>query len=242
VRVTPLEGARVSPVLSPLPDNDEQLFGDIASMIESARRRAAAAVNSELVMLYWGVGKRIREDVLGGERAEYGQAVVRRLAERLTAQYGRGYTYTNLTRMVKFAGCCDERPIVAPLAQQLSWSAICIALTLTDQGERDFYLTLAARERWSKRALRAKIDGKLYERTIEARGGVEGLEDELAALRDTGAAPGLVFREPYVLDFLGLPPSHSEADCGFRSPWTPIPVKAITSGAKRRMSRSAVPE
>lgn len=202
----------MSLVITTLPDNDERLFGDVASIIELARRRAAVAVNSELVMLYWGVGKRIREDVLGGERAEYGQAVVKRLAERLTAQYGRGYTHTNLTRMMKFAGCYDEERIVAPLAQQLSWSTICIALGLAEQGKRDFYLTLAARERWSKRTLRTQIDGKLYERTIEARGGVEGLEDELVALRDTGAAPGLVFREPYVLDFLGLSSSHSEAD------------------------------
>ncbi|MBN2848825.1 MAG: hypothetical protein JXP72_10340 [Coriobacteriia bacterium] len=93
--------------------------------------------------------------------------------------------------MVKFAVCFDEKRIVAPLAQQLSWSAICIALTLTDQGERDFHLTFAARERWSRRTLRAQMDGKLYERTIEARGAVGGLEGELAALRETGAAPGL---------------------------------------------------
>lgn len=194
-----------------LPDEDRTLLGDIGGLIEAARTRAAVAVNSELVMLYWSIGRRIRGDVLGGERAEYGQAVVKRLAEHLTERYGRGYTYTNLTRMMKFAVSYPDEAIVAPVAQQLAWTSICIALGLSDQHKRDFYLTCAAHERWSKRTLRAKIDDKLYERTIEARGGVNGLEDELAALRDTGSAPGLVFREPYVLDFLGLSPTHSEA-------------------------------
>ncbi len=193
------------------PDDDRALLGGISGLIEAARTRAAAAVNSELVMLYWSIGKRIREDVLGGERAEYGQAVVKRLAERLTERYGRGYSRSNLLRMVQFAEVWPDEAIVAPVAQQLPWTSICIALGLSDQHKRDFYLTFAAHERWSKRTLRAKIDDKLYERTIEARGGVNGLEEELAALRHTGLAPGLVFREPYVLDFLELPPSHSEA-------------------------------
>jgi predicted nuclease of restriction endonuclease-like (RecB) superfamily len=195
-----------------IPDDDRALFGDVSGLIEAARTRAAVAVNSELVMLYWGIGKRIREDILGGERAEYGQAVVKRLAERLTERYGRGYTYTNLTRMLKFVESYPDERIVAPVAQQLPWTSICIALGIPDQHKRDFYLTFATHERWSKRTLRAKIDDKLYERTIEARGGVNGLEEELAALRNTGCAPGLVFREPYILDFLGLPASHSEAE------------------------------
>ncbi|MDZ4063698.1 MAG: DUF1016 N-terminal domain-containing protein, partial [Coriobacteriia bacterium] len=69
------------------PSAVEMLFGDVASLIDGARQRAAASVNSELVMLYWSIGKRVREEVLGGERAAYGQQVVGRLAERLTARY-----------------------------------------------------------------------------------------------------------------------------------------------------------
>jgi len=77
----------------------------------------------------------------------------------------------------------------------------------------DFYLAFCVHERWSKRTLRAKIAGKLYERTIAARGSADGIEAELAALTTTGTvAPTLAFRDPYVLDFLGLPSQHSEAD------------------------------
>lgn len=134
--------------------HDELLLSDVSGLIESAHVRAAAAVNSELVLLYWNIGKRVREELLGGKRAEYGKRVVERLAQYLTERYGRGYTYTNLTRMCRFAECCPDCRIVAPLARQLTWTNVTIILTLADQPKRDFYFALAARERWSKRTLR----------------------------------------------------------------------------------------
>jgi hypothetical protein len=67
---------------------DDALFGDVSSLIDGARQRVAAAVNSELVMLYWSVGKRVQEEVLGGERAIYGQQIVKQLADRLTERFG----------------------------------------------------------------------------------------------------------------------------------------------------------
>jgi predicted nuclease of restriction endonuclease-like (RecB) superfamily len=193
--------------------DDDALFGDVASLIDSARQRVAAAVNSELVMLYWSVGKRVHEEVLGGERAAYGQQVVTRLAERLSTRYGRGWSKQNLLRMLQFATDYPDRSIVSPLARQLTWTNITELLTLSDQRKRDFYLVFCMHERWSKRTLRAKIAGKLYERTLAARGSADGVAAELAALATSGSVePSLAFRDPYVLDFLGLPLEHSEAD------------------------------
>jgi predicted nuclease of restriction endonuclease-like (RecB) superfamily len=198
---------------APTPADNDALFGDVASLIDSARQRAAVAVNSELVMLYWSVGKRVREEVLGGERAAYGQQVVKRLAERLTARYGRGWSQRGIERMVSFAEAYPGLEIASPLATQLTWTNIAELLTIPDQPKRDFYLAFCAHERWSKRTLRAKIAGKLYERTLAARGSADGLEGDLAALASTGTVePALAFRDPYVLDFLGLPSEHSEAD------------------------------
>jgi predicted nuclease of restriction endonuclease-like (RecB) superfamily len=135
--------------------------------------------------------------------------VVRRLAERLTERYGRGYTYSALTRMMAFSGHYPDSGIVAPLAQQLTWTNITQVLAIEDAVKRDFYLALCARERWTKRTLRAQISGKLYERTIAARGSDDGIEAEIAALRVDGTTtPALAFRDPYVLDFLGLPAKH----------------------------------
>ena len=192
---------------------EEALFGDVAGLIDGARTRAAAAVNSELVMLYWSVGKRVREEVLGGERAKYGQAVVKRLAERLTERYGRGWSRRNLERMIHFAEWLPSAKKCAPLAPILTWTNISELLTVADQRERNFYLAFCIHERWSKRTIRAKIAGRLYERTIAARGSLDGVEVELAAMSSTGSVePALAFRDPYVLDFLGLPSAHSEAD------------------------------
>ena len=194
-------------------DGDDVLFGDVAGLIDGARQRAAASVNSELVMLYWSVGKRVREDVLGGQRAEYGQAVVKRLAERLTERYGRGWSRRNLEKMIHLVEWLPEFQKCETLSPKLSWSHFFELLTIPERQKREFYAAFAVHERWSVRTLRAKIAGKQYERTIAARGSVEGIEADLAALLATGAIePTLAFRDPYVLDFLGLPSAHSEAD------------------------------
>ena len=195
------------------PADDERLFGDVAGLIEGARTRAAAAVNSELVMLYWSIGKRVREEVLGGERAAYGQDTVKRLAARLTERYGRGYSWQNIFRMTRAAELYPDVEIFSPVARILTWTNLCELLTIPDQRKRDFYLAFCVHERWSKRTLRAKIAGKLYERTIAARSSADGIEAELATLTATGTVePTLAFHDPYVLDFLGLPSQHSEAD------------------------------
>jgi len=194
--------------------NEDALFGDVSTLIDSARRRAAAAVNSELVMLCWSVGTRVREEVLrGGERGEYGARVVRGLASRLTGRYGRGYTYTNLTRMMKLAALYHDPQIVATLSQQLGWSHFVEILALNDSDRRDFYTTFTAHERWSVRTLRGKIDDKLYERTLAAGTTVNQLQTEIEALRESGTmTPALAFRDPYLLDFLDLPAEHTEAE------------------------------
>ena len=197
----------------PAARHDDALFGDVASLIDGARARAAVAVNSELVMLYWSVGKRVREDVLGGERGAYGERVVTRLAVRLNASYGRGWSKPNLLKMLKLATDCPDERIVSTLSKQLSWSHFIELFAILEQPKRDFYAAFAVHERWSVRTLRGRISGKLYERTIAARGSVDGLDAELATFSTTGAvAPSLAFRDPYVLDFLGLPSQHSEAE------------------------------
>ena len=155
---------------------DDGLFGDVAGLIDGARARSAVAINSELVMLYWSVGKRVRDEVLGGERAAYGAQVVTRLAERLTASYGRGWSKPNLLKMLKLVDDYPDEPIVSTLSRQLSWSHFIELFGISEQQERDFYATFAAHERWSVRTLRSKVAGKLYERTIAARGSVDGLE------------------------------------------------------------------
>ncbi len=195
-----------------IPVADEALFGDVAELIDGARTRAAVAVNSELVTLYWSIGKRVREGILGGERAAYGQAVVRRLAAGLTERYGRGWSRQSLERMLRFAAWIPDLEICSSVMSKLTWTHVVELLTVSEQRQRDFYAVTCARDRWSVRTLRERIGSRLYERTLADSGSVEGVGVGFATLADTGTAePAITFRDPYVLDFLGLPSEHSEA-------------------------------
>lgn len=107
-------------MLEPVPL--ETLLSDLRGLVGAARARAAANINSELVMLYWAVGQRIQRNILEDERADYGRRVVIELAKTLTSEFGQGFDRSNLFRMVQFAELCPDPQIVATLWRQLSWS------------------------------------------------------------------------------------------------------------------------
>lgn len=206
VRLTP--GTPVAPVsLAP------GLLDDVRSLIDAARLQTARAVNSAMVVTYWGIGERIRREVLGDDRAGYGKQVIERLAAQLTAEYGSGFTRAALFRMVQFAEAFPSGSIVATLSRQLSWSHVVELLTLTDPLRREFYTQMCATEHWSVRTLRRKIDGMLFERTGISRQPEALAVRELEALRDEDRMSAeLVFRDEYVLDFLGLKGGYDERD------------------------------
>ena len=103
------------------------------------------------------------------------------------------------------------KTIVAPLVRQLSWSHFLIVMPLKDELKREFYLTMAATEQWSKRMLQSKIDGLLYERTAIASKPDALIKQELSQLRDENVlSPDLVFKSPYFLEFAGLKGMYSE--------------------------------
>ncbi len=126
-----------------------QLIKDVRQLIESARQQVAHAINAGLVMLNWHIGQRIRKDILGRERAEYGQRIMATLSHELTQEYGSGYTVDALARMVKFYGMYSNREIVATLSQQLGWSHFVQLLSIDDRLKRDFYAEMCRVERWS---------------------------------------------------------------------------------------------
>ena len=169
------------------------------------------AVNAELSRLYWHIGKRLAVEVLGGERAAYGQQVIATLGARLAAEFGRGFEAKNLRRMVQFAAAFPDGEIVASLMRQLSWTAFLQLIPLKDPTARGFYARMAATHGWSVRDLRRHIDTKTFERTAIASSQGSGIENALAELDQTGTLPvALAFKDPYVLDFLGLRDTYSE--------------------------------
>jgi predicted nuclease of restriction endonuclease-like (RecB) superfamily len=201
------------PVPAAAPLDTAQLLADLRTLIDAGRGRVARAVNAGMVLLYWSVGDRIRREILGEGRAAYGEQIVRTVSAQLTAAYGRGFSRFALSRMVKFAELFPDRAIVAALSQQLGWSHFVEIIPLEDPLKRDFYAEMCRLEHWSVRTLRAKIDGLFFERTAIAQKPEEVARRELEALRqEDRLTPDLVFRDPYVLDFLRLHDSYNEED------------------------------
>ncbi len=164
-------------------------------------------------MLYWHIGARLRTEVLNNERAEYGEQIVASVSRQLRKEYGKGFDKPNLTRMIKFAELYPDNPIVVTLSQQLAWSHFLAILPVKNDLARDFYAEMCRIERWTVRTLRERIDSMLFERTAISRKPEETIKRELAALHDEQKlTPDLIFRNPYILDFLGLSDSYSEKD------------------------------
>ena len=192
---------------------DNKLFADIRQMIEATKTQVASTVNSAMTLMYWHIGDRINREVLGGERAAYGKQIIENLAFKLSEEFGKGFDVKSLRRMMQFASVFPDIQIVAPLVGKLSWSHFLQVIPIEDTLARNFYLTMAADQRWSKRTLKAKIDGMLYERTAIAKRPDEVIIRDLEELRDERKmSADLVFQDPYVLDFLGMHDDYSEKD------------------------------
>ena len=190
----------------------QSLIQDLRQIINQARGHVAATANYELTIMYWHIGERINRDVVDNQRAEYGKQIVATVARQLQEEFGRkGFDEKSIRRMMQFATLFPDSQIVAPLARQLWWSHFVEVMPLKDELQREFYLTMAASERWSKRTLQAKIDGMLFECTAISGKPDEFIKKELSTLRnDNVLSPDLVFKSPYFLEFTGLKGMYSE--------------------------------
>lgn len=164
-----------------------------------------APLHAELTRLYWLVGQRLGTEVLGGERAAYGTQLIDQLGAQLAQEFGRGFEARNLRRMVKFAQAFPAPEIVSTLSTKLSWSHLVAIVPLKTTPAQQFYANQAAQEGWSVRELAKQIERKAFERSAIANA-------QAPVPQDADAAPALVFKDPYFLDFLGLRQGHDEAD------------------------------
>lgn len=192
--------------------SSKSLMQDLRQIVDQARIHVAATANYELTMMYWHIGERINLEVLDNQRAEYGKQIVATVARQLQDEYGKkGFDEKSIRRMMQFANLFPDEQIVAPLARQLSWSHFQIVMPIKDNLQREFYMTMAASQNWSKRMLQKEIDGMLYERTAISGKPDEFIKKELSTLRkDNVMSPDLVFKSPYFLEFTGLKGMYSE--------------------------------
>ena len=189
------------------------LLLDVREMILATREGVARTVNAGLTMLNWQVGRRIHQNILKETRADYGEKIVVSLSRQLEAEFGRGFAEKNLRRMVQFAEVFPERQIVVSLIRQLSWTHFLPLIPIEDSLKRDFYAEMCRIENWSVRTLRKKIGSMLFERTALSKKPDKLIRRELKALREEDLlTPDLVFRDPYILDFLKLKDTYSEGD------------------------------
>jgi len=183
-------------------DSNNNLYNDIAAIIENGRREIYMQANRGTVMIFWQIGKRINEDILNNKRADYGKQIVSALTTQLTSSFGRSFELRNIRRMMQFAEQFSDIEIVSALPTQLSWSHIVEILPLKSYEAKLFYLTEAANGYISTRKLRDMIARRSFERKEIANGQISS----------TSPIPPGTFKDPYLFDVLGIKDEYSEDD------------------------------
>lgn len=202
-----------TPAVPSLTVFDTGLVSDIRQIILDARQKVAQAVDSGHVLMNWSIGTRIRKDILKEQRAQYGKQIFQSLTGKLTFEFGRGYGPRNLANMVRFAEAFPDPRILQSLIAKLSWTHFLHIIYLDDPLKRDFYAEMCRIESWNTRTLQNKVDSMLYERTALSKKPEALIRQELQALRaEDRMTPDLVFRDPCILDFLGLKDTYAEKD------------------------------
>lgn len=191
----------------------ESLYTDISGMIYSTKNDIKSQMNNSIISLYWNIGKKLSDEILQGQKAEYGKNLIGELSLRLTAEYGKGFEKSAVFKMVKFYEEFSDFEKVMTLSQQLTWSHFVELLPIQDGLKRDFYAVMCKNENWSVRTLRERKKSMLYERTAISKRPEETIANEIAELRDEKKMSlDMFYRDPYMLDFLGLKDTYSEKD------------------------------
>ena len=175
------------------------IFNAIKQLVINSKNKVYSAVNTEMLNLYWNIGKAIMEIQQGDERANYGDAVIEKLSEKLTAEFGKGFSKRNLERMRKFY---IYFPIATTVSSQLSWSHYLEIIKIEEKYKRNFYIKETINARWSVRELQRQIGSLLYERLL-----LSANKDKILELAEKGQelknSKDLV-KDPFVLEFLDI--------------------------------------
>jgi predicted nuclease of restriction endonuclease-like (RecB) superfamily len=175
------------------------MFDNIKELIINSRNRVYQTVNTEMLGLYWNIGKAIMEIQEGDERASYGETVLKKLSQKLTNEFGKGFSKRNLERMRKFY---IYFPIATTVSSQLSWSHYLELLKVDEEAKRNFYIKETINSRWSVRELQRQIGSLLYERLV-----LSSDKEKILELAEKGLelkeCKDLV-KDPFVLEFLDI--------------------------------------
>lgn len=187
-------------------------YQSVAEILRAARANAYRAVNFAMVEAYWNVGRMIvEEDQRGKERAEYGVALLKNLSIRLSEEFGAGFSEQSLRNMRQFFSSFSIR---SALRSELTWTHYKTLIRVENEAARTYYATEAANQNWTVRALERQINSLYYERLLLSRDRAPVIEDMQAQTAPLAPAPRDFIKDPYVLEFLGIPdaPEFREAD------------------------------
>ena len=178
------------------------LYDDIRAIIINTRNTIYKAVNTGILEANWKIGRRIVEEQAGASRAEYGQRVINDLAEKLSVEFGRGFDARELRRYRQFYLLFPKWDALRP---ELTWTHYRTLIRVENERARLYYMNEAALQNWSTRALDSQIERLTYERILSSQNQLIVKEAEDAASRQAQLTPADIIKDPYVLDFLGLP-------------------------------------
>ncbi len=175
------------------------IFNNIKELVVNSRNKVYTTVNIEMLKLYWNIGKIIMGIQQGDERAKYGDSILEKLSEKLTNEFGKGFSKRNLERMRKFYICF---PITTTVSSQLSWSHYLELIKIEDKSKRNFYFNECINTKWSVRELQRQRDSLLYERLL-----LSADKEKVLELSEKGqilkTSKDLV-KDPFVLEFLDI--------------------------------------
>ena len=179
--------------------SDMQVYESIRTALADTRTKVVVTINSAMVGVYWEIGRQIAETV--GERAEYGRSLLAFLSERLTEEFGKGFTVANLRNMRQFYQTFQNR---YALRSKLTWTHYRLLMRVEEPNRRNFYLTESANEGWTSRQLERQINSFYYERLLatkkENRPEIAGEVFKLEPKTDAD----YILKDPYILEFLNL--------------------------------------
>ena len=176
-----------------------EFYSNIKEILETARKKAYAAINFAMVEAYWEIGKRIVEMQDGNKTAEYGKQLIKELSRKLTFDYEKGFDETNLRKMRQFYLCFQKRDA---LRLELSWTHYRLIMKVENEKARLFYVEEAIKSNWSTRQLSRQINTFSYERLLASKGNYDVVED--TTKKETPMKTKDVIKDPYVLEFLGI--------------------------------------
>ena len=178
------------------------IYSTARGYIINAQRQVYSAINSAMVTAYWNIGKLICEASGGNERAGYGKQLLQYLSQKLTAEFGKGYTAGNLRNMRQFYLIF---PNCYALRSELSWTHYRLLMRVDDEDARNFYLDEAVKSGWSSRQLERQINSFYYQRILKSKD-KDSVRDEINTLEKKSEYEKII-KDPYVLEFLDLPPN-----------------------------------